>query len=268
MLGPKAEKRFGRRNFMELYAVFSSPQTYTVQTMAGQPLGTLSQGFVDRLVEGVSSFLLAGRAWLTVQLRHDERIVKVEAGPQGRQPSWGGFLPQFLGFEVCQKILGVLTSEESYPYLHADAAAVLAGRRAAFDGVLSERGGIEIVDGEVRWWTFAGGRINATLRHALEAVGGDWKVIPDNFLVKVRGEHLGEAEFRAALARLREPTFWEDAKLWTQVAGALPNYRLSKFQPLMPDWVEREVLERFLLDVEGAMGWVRGVDSAQGGVVE
>src|SRR5690606_31063733 len=31
VLGPKAEKRFGRRNFMELYAVFSSPQSYTVQ---------------------------------------------------------------------------------------------------------------------------------------------------------------------------------------------------------------------------------------------
>ena len=259
VLGPKAEKRFGRRNFMELYAVFSSPQTYTVQTMAGQPLGTLSQGFVDRLVEGVSSFLLAGRAWLTVQLRHDERIVRVEPGPQGRQPSWGGFLPQFLGFEVCQKILGILCSEDTYAYLHADAAAVLAGRREAFEGVLTERGGIEIVDGEVRWWTFAGGRINATLRHALEAVGGDWKVTPDNFMVKVRGEHLGEAEFRAALARLREPAFWEDAKLWKEVSGALPDYRLSKFQPLMPEWVEREVLARFLLDVPGAMGWVRGV---------
>jgi hypothetical protein len=32
LIGPKAERRFGRRNFMELYAVFSSPQTYTVET--------------------------------------------------------------------------------------------------------------------------------------------------------------------------------------------------------------------------------------------
>ena len=37
MLGPKAERRFGRRNFMELYVVFSSPQTYTVQTQDGRP---------------------------------------------------------------------------------------------------------------------------------------------------------------------------------------------------------------------------------------
>ena len=53
LLGPKAERRFGRRNFMELYAVFSSPQTYTVETASKQPLGTLNQGFVDRLVERV-----------------------------------------------------------------------------------------------------------------------------------------------------------------------------------------------------------------------
>ena len=258
VIGPKAEKRFGRRNFMELYAVFSSPQSYTVQTMAGQPIGTLSQGFVDRLVEGVSSFLLGGRSWLAVQLRHDERVVKVESGPRGKQPSWGGFLPQFLGFELCQKILGVLRSEEVYSYLHPDAAAVLVRRREAFDGVLSERGGVDLVDGEIRWWTFAGGRINATLRHAIEAVGGDWKVIPDNFGVKVRGEHLGLEEFGAAVAKIRASEFWDDKRLWEQVAGALPSYRLSKFQPLMPEWVEREVLGRFLLDVEGTRGWVGG----------
>ena len=97
VLGPKAERRFGRKNFMELFAVFSSPQTYTVQTASGRPLGSLSQAFVDRLVDGVSSFLLGGRAWAVLQVRHDDRRVVVEAAPRGRQPTWGGFLPQFLG---------------------------------------------------------------------------------------------------------------------------------------------------------------------------
>lgn len=59
LFGPKAERRFGRRNFMKLYAVFSSPQSYAVQLSSRQVLGSLSQGFVDRLVEGVLCFLLA-----------------------------------------------------------------------------------------------------------------------------------------------------------------------------------------------------------------
>jgi len=36
---------------MELYAVFTSPQSYTVEQGRGRPVGTLTQAFVDRLVE-------------------------------------------------------------------------------------------------------------------------------------------------------------------------------------------------------------------------
>lgn len=129
VLGPKAERRFGSRNFMDLYAVFSSPQTYAVVTVAGQPLGTLTQAFVDRLVEGTSCFLLGGRAWQVVFVRHDERQIRVDPDPQGRQPTWGGFLPQFLGFEVCQAIRRVLRAGPGYPYLHEAAAELLRAQR-------------------------------------------------------------------------------------------------------------------------------------------
>ncbi len=267
LLGPKAERHFGRRNFMELFAVFSSPQSYAVHTTAGAPLGTLNQGFVDRLVDGVSCFLLGGRAWAVTRIDHDERRIVVEPAPRGKQPTWGGFLPQFLGFEVCQAALDALTSPEVYPYLHETAAAVLTEKRAAFDGVLAPGvGGVEVDAGpdggvELRWWTFAGGRINGTLRYALQAVGGDWKVIPDNYLIKIRAEHLDRATFDDAVARLREIEFWEDEKLWAEVAQSLPNYRLSKFQPLMPPWVEREIVASYLLDVAGAWRWLTGTES-------
>ncbi len=261
VLGPRAERRFGRRNFMELFAVFSSPQSYTVQTTAGQPLGTLTQGFVDRLVDGVSCFLLGGRAWVVKRIHHDDRRIEVDAAPRGREPTWGGYLPQFLGFEVCQTVREVLAGSTSYPYLHESARAVLDDLRGEFDGLVQPRnGGIEADDGEIRWWTFAGGRINTTLRYALEAVGGEWKVIPDNFLIKVRGEELDRKRFEAALDSLREPEFWENERLWHEVAESLPSYRLSKFQPLMPPWVQREMLAAYLLDVAGAWRWLAGMD--------
>ncbi|MCA9548022.1 MAG: DEAD/DEAH box helicase, partial [Myxococcales bacterium] len=102
------------------------------------------------------------------------------------------------------------------------------------------------------------GRINATLRYALEAVGGDWKVIPDNFFVKVRGEHLDEAQLRAAIERLSDLELWENEKLWAEIATDLPSYRLSKFQVLMPPWIEREVVASHLLDVAGAWRFLSG----------
>ena len=256
-LGPKAERKFGRRNFMELFAVFSSPQSYTVQTTGGKPLGSLNQAFVDRLVDGVSTFLLGGRGWAVVRIQHDDRRILVEPAPRGRQPTWGGYIPQFLGFDLCQKILEILTSDTPHAVCDPAAAAVLEEHRREMQEVVLPRvGGMEVEGDEIRWWTFAGGRINSTLRYALLAVGGDWKVVTDNFLVKVSGEDLTQRAFFDAVEKIKSPSLWDDDRIWAAVADSLPNYRLSKFQALMPEWVQREVVSTYLLDIDGARGWL------------
>ncbi len=257
VIGPKAEGQFGRRNFMEIYAVFSSPRSYTVQTSTGRALGSLNQDFVDRLVDGVSCFLLSGRAWTVLHVQHDDRRIIVESAPRGRQPTWGGYLPQFLGHTICQKMLEVLTSSDEYEYLAPPAAEVLAAKRAELAEVLAPSiGAIELDDEEIRWWTYAGGAINSTLRYALNALRDGWKVTTDNVLVRVRGEDVDGRTFAEALASLNRADFWDDETVWKEVAACLPGYRLSKFQPLMPPWIEREVLARYLLDVEGAKAWL------------
>ena len=48
--GDEAEWVYGRRNFMELYAVFSSPQLFAVVTQAGREMGSLEQQFVDQIL--------------------------------------------------------------------------------------------------------------------------------------------------------------------------------------------------------------------------
>ena len=253
VLGPKAERRFGRRNFMELYAVFESPQSYDVTLLPSlRPLGSLSQAFVDRLVEHASTFVLGGRGWLVRSIDHKGREIKVEPAPRGRRPTWGGIGPSFLGQELCAEIKRILMSDEGHTYLHASAAEVLAEKRQAFEGVLST-GSLDLWEdaGEVRWWTFAGGRINNTLRYALAAVGGEWTVVADNFGISVRGG-ADRARVAEAIWQLSVPEFWDDSALWGEVAAGLPNYRLSKFQSLMPPWVEREMLASALLDIEGA----------------
>jgi len=269
VLGPKAERRFGRRHFMELYAVFSSPQTYTVQTASGQAVGSLNQGFVDRLVDGVSCFLLGGRPWAVVSVQHNDRRVVVEAAPGGRKPTWSGFLPQFLSHVLCQRILALVTSADMPAYMGAEAATAFAAYRDAMNNILGPlRGGIEVVNGEVRWWTFAGGRVNATLRHALEAVDSSWKAVPDNFSISVRGENVGVLRLKTAIASLTDPEFWENEQLWRRVAASLPSYRLSKFQPLMPPWIEREILAHYLLDLAGAWRWLAGAEPARAPAIE
>jgi ATP-dependent helicase Lhr and Lhr-like helicase len=252
VLGPKAERRFGRKNFMELYAVFTSPQSYAVLAGAAS-VGTLQQDFVDRLVEGISTFLLGGRAWSVVHIDHKDREIRVTPAPRGKKPTWGGHTPQFLGFDLCQRIRGVLASDEPYAYLHETAQSVLRERRGSFEGLAGAgtRRVLHIVEDEVQWWTFAGGRVNTTLKYALEAIT-PWKVIPDNYVVRLRGDGDRVRELDEAMARISEPAFWEDDDVWSRIAGSLPDYRLSKFQDVLPDAAAREMLAGFLLDVPRA----------------
>ncbi|MCK6516851.1 DEAD/DEAH box helicase [Myxococcota bacterium] len=259
VLGPKAERRFGRKNFMELYAVFSSPQHYTVVTADGRELGTLEQDFVDRLVPDVSTFSLAGRAWLVRSISHGDRVVKAERAPAGRTPTWGGHLPSFWGFELAQTIRATLASEAPVPMLGPEAQAILSAARGRLGEVARAPGPftISVEEGELRVWTFAGGRVNSTLKHALRALGGAWEVVADNLRLVVRGcpsiERLQEL-----LHRLSEPELWSDEALWDEVAQSLPAYRLSKFQVLMPPWVERELLAAQLLDLDRAGAFCAG----------
>ena len=264
VLGPTAQRRFGRKNFMELYAVFSSPQSYSVQTSNDQPLGTLGQDFVDGLVEQVSCFLLGGRAWAVAQINHQDRVVKVQPAPRGKQPTWGGFLPQFISEVLCTKIRDVLASTDAYSYLDADARRELDDRRLLMQPIIGDLGPhIDMQESELHWWTFAGGKINSTLRYAIQSLLPDARIIMDNFRLRIRLEGLTDAQFRKLLQELSQRSFWTDTARWQSIAALLPAYRLSKFQPLMPDWVQQEFVAEFLLDISGTQQWLRrSIDSA------
>jgi ATP-dependent helicase Lhr and Lhr-like helicase len=255
-MGSTAERVFGRKNFLELYAVFSSPVLYKVQTESKRDLGSLEQNFVDRLVEEMSTFLLGGRAWLVVGLDHEDRLVRVRPAPRGKKPSWGGFIPQFLGFEVCQEMKAVLVSDEDYPFLDEKAKAALSEWRSDLGTLLRRSPTALHTDGEtVTWWTFAGGRINQTLKYAVEWRGG-WKVIPDNFAIKIQGDGATLESVTRLLDELRQGTFWSNAETRTKLLSMVPEYRLSKFQRVLPDQWQVEMVGGYLLDFEGTGRWL------------
>ncbi len=257
-MGLTAEKAFGRKNFLELYAVFSSPVLYKVQTETKRDLGSLEQAFVDRLVEDMSTFLLGGRAWQVIAVNHDERVVRVKGAPRGKKPSWGGYLPQFLGFELCQEMKAVLTSDEELSYLDRRAKDALLEWRNDL-GALLRRARHELqYDGDlVTWWTFAGGRINQTLKYAIEWKGR-WKVIPDNFALKIQGDGVTHETVRALLEDLRAPAFWAATETKQKLSAMVPEYRLSKFQRVLPDPWQVEMVAAYLLDLEGTAAWLAG----------
>lgn len=255
-MGDQAERVFGRKNFMELYAVFSSPALYRVQTAVGRDLGSLEQTYVDRLVEQMSSFLLGGRAWTVERVNHEDRVVVVREAPGGVKPSWGGFTPQHLGFELCQRMKRILTEETSHPYVDGQAAHHIEEKRADLGALLRRDGwAIQLDDGVARWWTFAGGRVNHTLKYGFE-VGEGWKVVADNFHLRIEGAAVTHESVERAISKLSASTFWNEPAMRNAILARLPGYRLSKFQDCLPEKFALEVIETYLLDVGGTVRWL------------
>jgi ATP-dependent helicase Lhr and Lhr-like helicase len=249
-LGSEAEKVFGRKNFMELYAVFSSPVFYRVKTEAGYEVGSLEQSFVDTLVSAMSSFLLGGRAWTVDQINHADRTIRVIPAPRGKKPSWGGFAPQLLSYELCQKIADIILEKVEVPYLNAKAATFLAEYRDDLRSIL-HRGKVNIqvdADGRLLWWTFAGGKVNNTLRYGLQ-FQHDWKITCDNFRIKIEGNSATPARITTLTREMQQSDFWTSPAIEGFIMENLPEYRLSKFQRALPQDYASEMIGDYLLDI-------------------
>jgi ATP-dependent Lhr-like helicase len=255
-MGQKAERAYGKNNFLERYAVFSSPVLYRIVTAADRDLGSLEQDFVDRLVEQMSSFLLGGRAWTVERVNHEDRVVVVRDAPGGVKPSWGGFIPQFLGFELCQRMKKILTDTARYTYIDERGAKHIDEKRDELGELLRRPGHAVQIDGSVaRWWTFAGGRVNHTLKYGFEVAEG-WKVVADNFQLRIEGDGVGHESARKAIGKMASSSFWDSPDVRRSVLARLPGYRLSKFQDCLPEQFALEVIENYLLDVTGTVRWL------------
>lgn len=260
-MGDRAEKVFGRKNFMELYAVFSSPVLYKVQTSAGYVIGSLEQAFVDKLVEEISSFLLGGRAWVAEHINHSDRTIRVRPAPRGKKPSWGGFIPQLLGYEICQQVAEILIDDKTIPYIDEKTQAAIEAARDDLGHQLrkarSKAGGqyIHYDSDRATWWTFAGGQINHTLKYGLQ-YGHDWKITVDNFRLKIEGDSVGPNTVNLSIKDMKIQRFWDAPSTQNFILSELPEYRLSKFQQALPDSFSLEMVKNYLLDIPATLSFL------------
>ncbi len=253
-LGPDGERRYGKANFRELYAVFDAPRMITVRH-AGQEIGTVDASFLASLTEegGVGSFILAGRAWQVLDLDWSKGVCGVKPAEAGRAPRWAGG-PRHLGHALCQAMRELLVGDDDDPIWTARARKSLAEQRQAHaflrdgdeDGVFVHEG-----DEKITWHDFAGGAANVLLARVLEReLGGS--VVSRNTSLTFTGE-AGKSmvALRAALRTLREegrPT-WRDALRFAPDAS---KSRVSKFQPCLPDALARDLIVRTTVDLANA----------------
>jgi ATP-dependent Lhr-like helicase len=248
-LGREGERRYGRRYFAELYAVFATAATLRV-VHAGADIGAVETRFVESAGAGPLTFTLAGRAWQVTHVEWGRGVVHVRPAERAGHARWRG-RGLFLSRRLCAAMRGVLTDDVVDPWWSQRARTFLAGARE--EHAFLEPRGVQCV-GEgagVRAWTFAGGAANRLLaRMAEAALGGE--VTASDTSLGFSGQSARSdgaiASWLSALRREGRPTR-DDA---LAVVGALGGARLSKFQPCLPPRLEAAYLADMLTDVEGA----------------
>ncbi|MBA2321037.1 MAG: DEAD/DEAH box helicase, partial [Deltaproteobacteria bacterium] len=248
-LGQRGERLYGRKNFFELYAVFSSPPMLRVQSGRDE-VGYVSSWFVQGHDEkdGALCFRLGGRAWQVTRVDWSKGTLDVKPADRGQVPSWLG-MGGVLSRPLCQAMMKVLMAAgPEAEWLSLLAQRTLDELRAGYDGLL-EDGAAQLEDhGEnIQWHTFAGGGINRLLAAGLESLTGD-KWVVGNLTLKSKTP--GMAKARDAVRRLRELD-WETLAI--ERAHELARGRISKFQPCLPVAAEDRLLAERLLDVPGTL---------------
>lgn len=171
-IGPEAERRYGRRYFRDLTAVFTAEPELKV-LLGRTELGSVSPlALTSALPEGAPRLLLlAGRSWLVTHVDWRRRSVNVVEDHSGGRAMWAGG-----GVEVSGHLAGamrqVLLGTDPPVNLSRRATSQLAGVREARaehvdpDGLVLQRR-----DARNVLWSWAGTRANNSIVAAL-AVGG------------------------------------------------------------------------------------------------
>jgi ATP-dependent helicase Lhr and Lhr-like helicase len=239
-IGPEAERRYGRRHFMDLVSVFTADPEFTV--LAGRKeLGTVDPVVLTRRVDGQRIVILAGRAWDVTHIdwkRH--RCWVAEAKQRGRI-RWQG-QPQPLSFELCQARRDILLGDEPGVRLTDRATTELGAERKSAAHVVRRDGTVVDSTGPW-WWTWAGSRANATIAAAVPEII-DARSRYENDRLRLRGD-VGTSKLNAAIA--------------TADIAALPSpdvdpaaIRGLKFAESLPPNLARRTLSDRLADPAGA----------------
>lgn len=251
-LGRRGEKLYGKKNFFELYAVFTAPPALRV-VYGKEDVGYVQSVFVSMHDhrQGPLCFRLGGRPWEVGQVDWSKGIAYVKPAASGRVPNWLG-LAGTLSTKLCKTMQDVLLhSGEEVNWLSRPALLELEALRDSYAPLLEEgTSPLEEQSDGVQWHTFAGGAVNRLLAAGLESkTGKRW--VAGNLSVKCKDiTGLVAKEAIAGLAGLD----------WNQVAADaarnMARGMVSKFQPCLPQDAEDRLLAEKLLDHAGTLAFL------------
>jgi ATP-dependent Lhr-like helicase len=223
-IGEQAEKRFGRRHFMELTASFTAPPQFTV--LHGRTeIGHTDPTLLAEEHEGPLRLLLAGRSWGVSYVDWKRHRVFVEATDSGGVAKWQTATVRGLSYQLTQSMREVLLGSDPAARLTRRTQAALAELRETEDRLTHPEATVITRHGrDVRWWTWAGFRANATLAAWLPDAA-DPLQRPSDAFVRLRHDLTNEGwnQARQLIRKDNLPSVSTAAVRGLKFSTALPN---------------------------------------------
>ncbi len=163
-LGAEAERRYRRRNFMELLSMITDSPLFTVYH-GRQEVGQVDRASFVVRQERPPVLLLAGRGWQVEHVDWRRKRCWVRAVAAKGRSRWLGE-GQALSFELCQAMRRILRGDATPPGLTRRGSAMLEEVRDGFAWLAATDAATvfePIDEAQERWWTFAGLLGNATV---------------------------------------------------------------------------------------------------------
>ena len=223
-IGPEAERRFGRRYFSDLTAVFSAPPEFTV--LAGRnEVGTIGTDLLVEEVAGPRVLLLGGRSWTVTHVDWQRHRCFVEVAKDGGKAKWSGS-GRGVSYEVTRGMREVLLGlNPEGVTLTRRAERVLADLRETFSTTIDATRLVVSLppQGSGRWWTWAGTAANRTLLASLPTVVDPKQRIDEQSLRLLPG--VSRDDFRHALTSVKwtTPHVTPNALSGLKFSSALPQ---------------------------------------------
>lgn len=225
-IGPEAERRFGHRHFMNLMAVFTAPPEFTV-LHGRDEIGRTDPSLLADRVEGPRLLLLGGRSWRVTWTDWKRRRCFVEPADAGGRARWLSDGIGGLSYTVARSMREVLLGADVPVPLTQRASGVLAGLRSdAVGRVHADKMVISRSDSDLRWWTWAGYRVNATLKATLGGLADEVQRV-DDLSIRLRGD-LRPSTWRSLVNEVQDrmclPEVDEKALAGLKFSEALPRH--------------------------------------------
>jgi ATP-dependent helicase Lhr and Lhr-like helicase len=171
--GAEGEALFGRRHFLELLAVFSTPNTLTV--LSGlREIGQIESGYLFRSQQaGPLRIVLGGRFWVVDHVDWRQRTVQVQETSERGRGAWIGS-GQGMSPTMARGVQTALTSETVPEQWSVRAKAAMEQQRKEFSFLSPDANTLVVSaqDARIQWYTFGGSMVNQILsQHLTEFCG-------------------------------------------------------------------------------------------------